>query len=731
MPTGPTPYAPPLPGFPDQTAYKQRLASEVTRLKSYEDTVLPQKRLDSDKEVVDIKLRFQGMANKGLIKRYGVSVYAKYDDTPEGQEHTNEVVLGKVSNRRLPQQDRSNYEQLSLDLDHYIETDEGKSKFGLIEELAPLDVKEVTDPELLTRLETQQDEEYVDIVFGDDRATSARKFEDMQDWLGDSFISEVNTDLVHYCRVHIDKDKLEEVVASYSGIIGVEKPIEVILSSGTQMAMDGNYELVDETEGSNPVLILDHPVNTAHPLLAPACLSQVGDAYVTGGETHGSQVASLVIHGIKLNSSGRLVLDNKVRPVNVFPLANGQRLLNEQALIDAVQQYSANDKVLIANFSVNNYGIYDRRKIHRLTVLLDELSVKHNCIFVVSAGNLFKGWPQPLIDQVLNIGYPTYFDSPITCILPPADGLNPISVGSIAYRSSPNSLAGPKEPTPITRRGFMKTKGYCLVKPDLVHYDSNYDTNYSSEDDGPFMAHPDGGLIRGPGTSFATPLVAHDLAMIAKKYPAYTANSLKALLIHFAQPLTSTQISDENMLKSMTGHGLPDLDRTLNSLSTSTTIVIEDTIKVNSRKRVKIPIPAVLAGSSRKRLRLRKTLVYNPLVNPVSPGLYNPILISAKIVRSDDQPVDNGTTQSYLDGAAKKANVKTYPAVEKNTKEHMGVFWQLEVTAEGVNDQVDSNLVQAYSVAVTIEDMTHNEATDIYQDITQMINVEVGVDVEL
>jgi hypothetical protein len=700
-------------------------------LKRYEEAVLPQKRLDSDKEVVDIKLRFQGAANKGLIKRYGVAVYAKYDDTPEGQEHTNEVVLGKVSNRRLPRQARSNYEQLSLDLDNYIQTDEGRSKFGLIEELVPLDVKEVTDPELLAKLEAQQDEEYIDIVFGDDRATSARKFEDMQDWLGDSFISEVNTELVHYCRVHIDKDKLEEVVASYSGIIGIEKPIEVILSSGTQKAMDGSYELVDETEGSNPVLILDYPVNTDHELLAPACMDQVGDEYVTGGETHGNQVASLVVHGTKLNSSGRLVMDNKVRPINVFPLVNGKRLLNEQAIIDAVQKNTAPDRVLIANFSVNNYGFYDRRKIHRLTVLFDELSVKHNCIFVVSAGNLFTGWPQPVIDQVLDMGYPNYFNHPITCVLPPADGLNPISVGSIAYRSSPNSLAGPKEPTPITRRGFLKTKGYHLVKPDLMHYDSNFDTNFSSEDDGPYMAHPDGGLIRGPGTSFATPLVAHDLAVLSKKYPAYTANSLKALLIHFAQPLASAQISDENMLKALTGHGLPDLDRTLNSLSTSTTIIIEDTIKVNSRKRVKIPIPAALAGSSRKRLRLRKTLVYNPLVNPVAPGLYNPILISAKIVRSDDQPVDNGTTQSYLDGAAKKANVKSYPTVEKNTREHMGVFWQLEVTAEALNDQVDASLIQSYSVAITIEDMVHDEATDIYQEISQMIDVEVGVSVEV
>lgn len=731
-PSGPNPFPQEIPQFPDKNAYKRRLKSEIDRLNHHEQKVLRARRIDSDKGMVDLKLKFRGTVNKALVSKYNVSIYMKYDDTPDGQEYPCEVILGKISNQKLPRQNYSNFEQLSLDLRQYVTNDDGRSKFSLIEELSPLTLEEITNPELLDELSANKSQcEYIDVIFGDDEKTVGQKFNDLKAWLGDSYIAGVNTELVHYCRLLLNKESLEKVVASYSGIIGIDRPIKIVLTSGTEKPIDPSCKVNVIATNKQPILVLDHPVNTVHPLISPATETQIGDAYKDGCESHGTQVGSLIIYGTHLSSSGTLTAENIIKPVNIFPIKNGQAILDESILIDAVKNNYMPNRVQIANFSVNAYFYYDRKVVHRLTVLFDELSVKYNCIFIVSTGNLFTNWPNQLTHDFINkIGYPSYFDQPITSILPPSDGLNPIAVGSITYQASPNSIAGPREPSPISRRGFAKTKGFHLVKPDLVHYDSNFDGSFISEDNGPFMAHPNGGLVRAPGTSFAAPLVAHDLGVLSQKYPEYTANSLKALLIHFTQPVTSTAITNPVTLKALIGHGVPDIERALESLSTSASMVIEDSIKINSRKRIRIPVPAVLAGSSRKRLRLRKTLVYNPKVNPVSPSLYNPIIITARIMRSDERLVDNGTTQSYLDGAHKKSNVKAYPCIEKNTKDFTGAFWEVEVTAEGVNDTVNSDMIQDYSIVVTVEDMMQDEEANIYEDIAQMINIEVGVTVE-
>lgn len=100
-------------------------------------------------------------------------------------------------------------------------------------------------------------------------------------------------------------------------------------------------------------------------------------------------------------------------------------------------------------------------------------------------------------------------------------------------------------------------------------------------------------------------------------------------------------------------------------------------------------------------------------------------------MRSDGKEMSNFTTQKSTDGAHRKSNVKTYEQVTKNTIEHMGEMWALEVIAEPAAKPVTDDITQDYSVVVTINDLEQSDEIDIYQDIVQMINVEVENTVDI
>jgi len=397
-----------------------------------------------------------------------------------------------------------------------------------------------------------------------------------------------------------------------------------------------------------------------------------------------------------------------------------------------VETYAPKYPILIANLSVNvTYpSAYLRhREVDKLTILLDDLSKQHGCLFVISAGNLFgRPWTPIMVQQCKNIGYPDYFKQNYTRISPPADSINNISVGSIAFQTSADSMIRLKSPVAHTRGNL---ENFPFIKPDLVHYDSNSKNDFTSEENGVLMAAIDSNSLTSmPGTSFAAPLVTHDLILLHNKYPGLNANSLKALIIHSADNNIGDGIRSSRIREKLIGFGLPDVEKVLYSNSHRSTIIIEDEIVVDKEKTVRFPIPASLAGSSRKRVRISKTLVYNPPVNAKNPRLYNPIEISAQLVRSDEETIGGRSTKSLYNGAYLKSNVKKYPSVEKNTREHTGTFWHLKVACENKDETfIPADYVQKYSIVLTIEDIDEVEGINIHEDINNMIEIETHITV--
>jgi hypothetical protein len=492
-----------------------------------------------------------------------------------------------------------------------------------------------------------------------------------------------------------------------------------------------NREVSHPPEGATPVFIFDTDINPNHQTLDGAVVDELHKEGVL--ESHGTAVASLAVCGAVLSAGGEIVQDNNVISVNVSQ-DDFSRI--EEIIEGVVEEYSKIYPIIIANLSANSQNIvYDRKNsVDKLTVLLDDLANKYNCIFVISAGNLFNdNWYQVLEDRCHHLGYPNYFKENFTRINPPADSINNITVGSITYQQSSDSLVELKSPTVHTRGNL---DGFVFIKPDLVHFDTNYKRDFTSEDNGVLMAHTDTSTLTSiPGTSFSAPLVAHDLMVLHTEYPTLTANSLKGLILHFADREVGQGITSKKIREKLIGFGLPDIEKAIHSHNHSSTLIIEDEITVGKEKEgrekiIRFPVPHCLSGDARKRLRINKTLVYNPPVNTANLKSYNPISLSVQLIKPNNVNEAGRNTADIYGGAHQKSNVQKYPSIEKSTKEHTGEFWSLKVIVQNRDEKcIDENYQQKYSVIISVEDIKEVEGIDLHEEVINMIEVETHIDV--
>lgn len=632
----------------------------------------------------------------------------------------------------------SDFERLEADIATYVDSskDKLKSYFGLVEEFSPIVPEVVIDKSVLDKYSASEFSKIVlDVVFGDDQATMQAKFTDLKENLGNAYISSVNTELVHVCQVRVNRRELSEIIYSYGGIISVEESVRLVFQSSPSTQLS-QIEIEMGATNDAPILIADQPINSQHTLLEQACVDQIGSGFQPGGEGHGTNVASLAAYGTSISPAGKMKIDNIVASVNIVKPIPGEAnafMIDTDNIAEALDKYHKPNRVLVMNISSNfNELIYERKIPHWFSVLLDEHTLKYNCLFVVSAGNLGNGWSDDVKSEVFSMPFPEHFTSKYSMITPPADSMNALSVGSVAYVANPtSSISRQFEPTLISRRGLIGIKSFHLIKPDLVHYDSNWNAQFISEDNGPYMAANDGGVVRGAGTSYAAPLVSHDIGVLIQRYPDYSLNTIKALIVHFSKGVTPSYAIDQEVTDSLVGHGIPDLERALYSLADSSTLVIEDSIKVNTTKTIRIPVPASIAGTASRRFKISKTLVYSPRVNNKDVAAYSPAHLTARIKKKSGKVVDSSFTQNYLNGAHKTSNVKKYKAAILNTKKDMGEFWEIEVMAEPCDKTVDKNYVQDYSIIVSMDDLQPTGEGNIHEEIQQMIQVEVGVDINV
>ncbi len=297
--------------------------------------------------------------------------------------------------------------------------------------------------------------------------------------------------------------------------------------------------------------------------------------------------------------------------------------------------------------------------------------------------------------------YPNYFYNPhrtldvYTCevinLQEPAESFNNITVGAIADNLDPDNdsygLSFSKYSPAFYSRKFhfdyskkingtklTKTQtNYNIFKPDIVMPGGDYIEERAGMK---VLSIRTDFYVLTAGTSLSAPLATNIAAKIVKLYPTLSPQSVKAILINSAnlsieptlfrnlvdqikrdeaavrfpgesydslnrakKMLLSQLFNQDTLMSYVSGHGMPHEEECLFSSDRKVTIIIQESITINTYKGIKIAIPKELLASSRKLfiVRIKATICYSfpPVLN--NHLSYNPLHISFTLYRTVDE----------------------------------------------------------------------------------------------
>ncbi|WP_372741030.1 S8 family peptidase [Neptunomonas sp.] len=295
------------------------------------------------------------------------------------------------------------------------------------------------------------------------------------------------------------------------------------------------------------------------------CLKQsIGFDVDACDSDHGSQVASLIIGGQSLNNPTLIPEPDGCMVYDIWaPLHSYKNSFSEYFdgigdffdWLDIEVENAKTHGVRIFNFSINFHEHVSTTDYSKTATLLDEISTRHDVIFVVSAGNL------PPIDQrpkwPKNPGFVAEYIAAYGTndrICQPADSVKSITVAAINPTGCEENPPG--APTVYSRRGPGVSLG---VKPDLAHY-GGY-ANSSKGGSGLVSLSGNGTAVQESGTSFSAPLVTKTLASLDFRTDfGLNRESLTALLIHHSQhpEILQNKKLPKAITRQFVGFGIPN-----------------------------------------------------------------------------------------------------------------------------------------------------------------------------
>lgn len=336
---------------------------------------------------------------------------------------------------------------------------------------------------------------------------------------------------------------------------------------------------------------------------------------------HGSFIGGLAVLGRSLNgkqccpdSDGAELVDLAIFPnersgafASYYPEGLPQFFDEVETAIGEVR---AQHGVRIFNMSLNvqRPATLDRYDPH--SARLDAIAEENDAIFFLSAGNIESRdrrpeWPSDDTQALGNLASATQ-----DRLLTPAESTRNVGVAAVNPPGLATSI--PFAPSRFSRRGPGLRAG---VKPDLAHVGGSGSPS-SPLDHRLFSVTPDGTVISGCGTSYATPLIAKTAAALDYAIEGEVSReTLIALLVHHAQipePLQSKALS--SVARHLVGFGVPSsADSILESDDHSITLVFASRIRPNQQVAFRFPWPSSLVrqgGGCRGAARL--TLVSTP-----------------------------------------------------------------------------------------------------------------------
>lgn len=424
-------------------------------------------------------------------------------------------------------------------------------------------------------------------------------------------------------RAQVDKGILD-VLLDHPLVEKIRGPLQVDVTVADLAGGSAPAEEVVPTGAA--IGIIDDQVIDANPWLngvVVASRSFPDDGSLGQPTAHGTQVAGIAAWGRVADLLGGAP-GRSPRPIYSARVAHrtapGRSSIGgaptEQ--VAAAMRWLASEGVRIVVFPYAHPYPDDAALPSDLATVIDDLARELKLVVVLSTGNLLQ-----LPDgSQWKADYPAYLGHESAKIASPGTAALGLTVGSVAHSDAPDTTAAPGAvhiagiggPAPFSRTGPTLTGRH---KPEFSGHGGSWSWDQSTggllQRDAniaamTLTAQPGGRLFGAvAGTSFAAPYVAHQVALIATRYPDAGPNLLRALTALSAEPPRTMP----DVLHS--AYGLPDAEQVLESDGPRAIFVHEGQMERDSYQVIPVPIPESFATETFDR-ELRVALAFDPAV---------------------------------------------------------------------------------------------------------------------
>jgi hypothetical protein len=330
---------------------------------------------------------------------------------------------------------------------------------------------------------------------------------------------------------------------------------------------------------------------------------------------------------------------------------------------NAIADARARHGVRVFNMSLNILQPVAPDRYSRHAARLDHIAEVNNAVVFISAGNinaqdLRPEWPADATAALVNLA-----NGRNDGLLTPAESARNVAVAALNPPGHDGCL--PFAPTRFSRRGPGLRAG---VKPDLAHV-GGAGSQHPILGHGLFSILPDGTVVDGCGTSYASPLAAKTAAVLDHAIEGEVSReTLIGLLVHHAEtPALLQSKALAPIARQMVGFGMPpSADRILETGDHAITLVFASRIQRDQQINFRFPWPASLVGpGGRCRGRAKLTLISTPPLD----ARFGAEFVRVNIKASLQQEQASGGWKSQLDPLYLPSK-RQGPAVEAELIEH-------------------------------------------------------------
>lgn len=409
-------------------------------------------------------------------------------------------------------------------------------------------------------------------------------------------------------------------LADLDQIASIDLVPDPVLEQGelAQLQEIDHIETANSPPEDAPIVgIVDSGVLSGHPFLEAAIAEATALHPEFGGQGedsngHGTLVAGIVLYGNVLAAARTAEFDPDFWLASVRVLDDDAAVPETvnwvKAISEGIRYLAESWQVRVINLSIgDSENPFGGGKSTPLAAELDSLARRFGLVLIVSAGNLDEtamdhdGWPDYLYGDSPTILDPAQASASITVgAVSAADGLTERTAGSTLDAVA---IAERDGPAPFTTRG-PGVRG--AIKPELVADGGNrrYDRGTTSLHRDPGIEvistssrYPERLLEAGYGTSFAAPAVANIAGRLVARYPGFSANAIRALMLQgaansaAAEQMMAERYEDaEQRLYALCGYGGISWERCGFSDDGRVVMIAEDALRPEDFHIYRIPM---------------------------------------------------------------------------------------------------------------------------------------------